>query len=333
MSETTAQPSPGSAHSGWSIALRLLGAAAIIGLALLVDRVIFDEGPTRERFGAKVRTLTLESLALERDVPFKVVVPPRAPPKDRSLVVFLHGRAEDERSYLIEPMFEGLAELRGRAPVMAFPFGGQSSYWHNRESGRWADYVLDELIPRMIDRFDVDPDRIAIGGISMGGFGAYNLARLDPGAFCAVAGHSPALWETAGETADGAFDDADDFAANDVISIAADNPSAYADTRLWIDAGESDPFLPGDEALEEALRRNGTPPIVKRSPGEHDSDYWNDNWDQYLRFYANALRGCGPEMEHAVPEEEPEAEPGKGDGDGVSGSRGRSSRAAPPDGP
>jgi S-formylglutathione hydrolase FrmB len=322
VSETPVQPPPRSPHSRWSLALRVLGALAVVGLALLVDRVIFDEGPGHERFGARVRTLTLESDALDRDVPLKVVVPPRAPPKGRSLVVFLHGRGEDERSYLVDPMFEALSNLRGRAPVMAFPFGGDSSYWHNRDSGQWADYVLDEVIPRMIDRFDVDPGKIAIGGISMGGFGAYDIARLDPGAFCAIGGHSPAIWETAGETADGAFDDANDFAANDVIAIAGHDPSPYKGARLWLDAGESDPFLPGDDALEENLRRAGTPPIVSRSPGGHDSDYWNGNWREYLGFYASALRNCParPEPSQSDDAKQERQRPA----DEVSGSRGPS---------
>ena len=72
----------------------------------------------------------------------------------------------------------------------------------------------------------------------MGGFGAYDLARLYPRRFCAVGGHSPALWRTGGETAPGAFDDADDFARHDVIGAARANPDAFGDTRLWLDAGD-----------------------------------------------------------------------------------------------
>jgi S-formylglutathione hydrolase FrmB len=49
----------------------------------------------------------------------------------------------------------------------------------------------------------------------VGGFGAYDLARLNPGRFCAVGGHSPALWRSGGETAPGAVDDAEDFARHD----------------------------------------------------------------------------------------------------------------------
>src|SRR5581483_9923525 len=63
--------------------------------------------------------------------------------------------------------------------------------------------------------------RVAIGGISMGGFGALDLARHDPSRFCAVGGHSAAVWTTAGATARGAFDDAEDVARHGIGSAAA----------------------------------------------------------------------------------------------------------------
>ena len=69
-------------------------------------------------------------------------------------------------------------------------------------------------------RLHADPRRVAIGGISMGGFGAYDLARLRPQRFCAVGGHSAALWLRGGDSAAGAFDDAADFARHDVVALA-----------------------------------------------------------------------------------------------------------------
>jgi hypothetical protein len=81
------------------------------------------------------------------------------------------------------------------APDIAFPYGDQS-YWHNRADGAWGSYVLDEVIPKALTVLNADPRRVAIGGISMGGFGAYALARLEPGRFCAVGGHSAAISPT-----------------------------------------------------------------------------------------------------------------------------------------
>ena len=291
--EAEAAAEAGSPHSARAILLRLLAALAIAGGFVAIDRIWLEDDPQREQFGAAVKTFEIESDLLDRTVPAKVVVPEGAAAQGRSMLVFLHGRDEDERSYLDEPMFEALGDLGRRAPVVAFPFGGGTSYWHNRESGPWASYVLAEAIPQLVARYDVDPDRIVIGGISMGGFGALNLARIDPDRFCGVGAHSPAIWETADETAQGAFDDDEDFERNDLIAIAgATDPGPYAGLRLWLDAGEDDPFLAGDDAFEEALREGGGRPVVKRSPGGHDNGYWNANWDEYFRFYAHALNEC-----------------------------------------
>ncbi len=331
------EPFGGSPHSRRYVALRLLGALLVALAALALDRLVLADEPSRETFGARVRTKEIDSRLLERTMPVKVVVPKGAPSKDRGLVVFLHGRDEDERSYLIEPMFEALSGLRTRAPVMAFPSGGDSSYWHNRSSGEWASYVLEEVLPAVVERFDIDPDKIAIGGISMGGFGAYDIARLAPDRFCAVAGHSPAIWKTAGEAADGAFDDAADFAANDVITIAGSPARPYAGLRLWLDAGTEDPFLDADSALEEALRSSGSMPVVRGSTGGHDNDYWNGNWDEYLGWYARSLRQCEAEASSSRRDSRGKNPDGQAGGDpepsgSASGSSAPSRTAAPRDG-
>jgi S-formylglutathione hydrolase FrmB len=137
-------------------------------------------------------------------------------------------------------------------------------------------------------KFGADRRRVAIGGISMGGFGAFDLARLYPDRFCAVGGHSPALWRTGDETAPGAFDDAEDFARHAVIASA----SAYTRLPVWLDAGDEDPFRPGDDAFAAALRSAGAHATVRTWPGGHTRDYWDSHWAAYLRFYARALKRC-----------------------------------------
>jgi len=144
------------------------------------------------------------------------------------------------------------------------------------------------VIPQAVRRLHADRRRVAIGGISMGGFGAYSLARLRPRSFCAVGGHSAALWLRGSDSAAGAFDDAEDFARNDVIAIArARGRSAWGRARLWLDGGTEDPFRAGGKALAGAL---GIP--MRHWPGAHDGDYWRAHYARYLRFYADALAAC-----------------------------------------
>jgi S-formylglutathione hydrolase FrmB len=243
-----------------------------------------------DQHGAQVATLEIDSKAVGLRLPTTVVIPAERRPGKRPLLVFLHGRSSDNESELDDAFFSALAETGADAPLVAFPYGGDHSYWHVRADGDWGRYVTHEVIPEVVRRFGADPRRVAIGGISMGGFGAYDIARLNPGRFCAVGGHSPALWHSSGETAAGAFDDADDFRRHDVIGAARANPAVFGSARLWVDAGASDPFQLGVQALRKALGSRLSAHTTWR--GGHEDDYWNAHWGVYARFYARALARC-----------------------------------------
>jgi enterochelin esterase-like enzyme len=274
--------------------------SAIGGIALLtaivVCWVIYAAvfGPVN-RHGAEVTNLTIHSKSVGRDLNVGVVVPAEHGAAARKpLLVFLHGKDESVGSFTDddEPFFRALSRLGDRAPVVAFPADDGDSYWHDRETGRWGSYVIAEVIPQVSQRFDTDPSRVAIGGISMGGFGAYNLALQNPGRFCAVGGHSPALWFHAADTAPGAFDDAEDFARNDVLGAIESDPTAFGPIPIWNDAGTEDPFLISDVALDEDLEAAGANLTAHTWPGAHERPYWDRHWNAYLRFYSDALADC-----------------------------------------
>lgn len=263
--------------------------AAAVGLviAALAALVIHDALAVDTR-GATVRHITIASRFVHHGERV-TLVQPKGATSGRPLLVFLHGRGDHgEDSNVNDAFFKALAALGGGAPAVVFPNGGNHGYWHDRRGAQWARYVLDEVIPRAVAELHADPRRIAIGGISMGGFGALDLARQHPGRFCAVGAHSPALWRTAGETAPGAFDDARDFARHDVIGAARRNPRLFGSTPVWLDAGTADPFLPGDRALDAALRGVR----LRTYPGGHDGAYWRAHYGAYLHFYAAALARC-----------------------------------------
>jgi S-formylglutathione hydrolase FrmB len=206
----------------------------------------------------------------------------------RPLLVFLHGRGAGNESNANGAFFAALAALGARAPDVVFPSGGDHSYFHKRSGGDWGRYVLDEVIPEAVRRLGADPHRVAIGGISMGGFGAFDIARRRPRAFCAVGGHSAAVWLRAGDSAPGAFDSVADFRRNDVAGLArARGRRTWGRARLWLDGGTADPFRAADEALAAALGIR-----MRHWPGGHDDGYWHAHYGRYLRFYADALAAC-----------------------------------------
>ncbi len=229
--------------------------------------------------GARVLYLTIDSRFVHGAMPLTLVTPAGGG-AHRPLLVFLHGLHSlgyDDNSQLTDQMFAALHALGPRAPDIAFPYG-DDSYWVNSASGAWTSYVLDEVIPKALTVLKADPRRVAIGGISMGGYGAYTIARLDPGRFCAVGGHSAAIGSLGGAPA----------STSDMIATATTNPKLYGRAQLWLDVGAQDPFIGADQQLANALHIQ-----LHVWPGGHDLGYWNAHWSDYLGFYAHALATCG----------------------------------------
>jgi enterochelin esterase-like enzyme len=258
---------------------RALIAVAVLFIVVgVIDLVRSSKGTAyHSTAGATLVHFTLHSRATHRDL-HEILVRPRGG-RGRFLLVLLHGRGADPASWLSQPFFDELHALGTRAPAVLLLDGGDHSYWHDRRDGAWGTMVLREAIPAGVAR--THATAVAIGGMSMGGFGALDLARTT-GRFCAVGAHSPALWETASETAPGAFDDAADYARHDLFT----RPPLYR-APVWIDVGTNDPFRTADTAFARKLQSRVTFHVW---PGGHDEAYWRSHVAQYLRFYAGA---CG----------------------------------------
>jgi hypothetical protein len=65
--------------------------------------------------------------------------------------------------------------------------------------------------------------------------------------------------------------------------VAAARDGTFRPEHFWLDRGDEDPFIPGDEALTQAMGVR-----THSYPGGHVREYWDAHWPQYLRFYANA---------------------------------------------
>ncbi|MFV0464256.1 MAG: hypothetical protein ACK5MP_13870 [Nostocoides sp.] len=109
-------------------------------------------------------------------------------------------------------------------------------------------------------------------GWSMGGYGALLLADalLSSGSahrLLGVATMSAALWTSAGATAPGAFDDAEDYATHDVF----DARHRLSGVPISMACGTSDPFYAGNVAYVTA--RPGTRQTF--DAGGHTGDYWS----------------------------------------------------------
>lgn len=257
-----------------------------IGVALLLVLLVSGCGSSgsKPETPLRISTFQLQSKLLGKPLD-QVLVTPKGGGQDRPLLVFLHGYGGSAAGTLSGAFVTALQRLGDRAPVVVLP-NGEVGWWHDRKEGPWGSYVLDEVIPAALARSGADPDRIAVGGISMGGFGALDLGRIAAKRFCAVGGHSPAVYERGSTDALFGFDDQADFDRHDLLGIASDH-SPY-DAPVWIDVGDRDFLRPAAEKLAKELEAHDADVTFHVWPGNHDGDYWNAHFTDYVKFYADA---------------------------------------------
>src|SRR5699024_7811774 len=107
------------------------------------------------------------------------------------ILYLLHGIGDTSATWLRRDRGNAAVGTAALPAIVVMPEGGRG-YWidhclgHTERPGaRWASYILEEVVPAIEARYRVAPDRRdhAIGGLSMGGYGAMVLAAQLPGYF------------------------------------------------------------------------------------------------------------------------------------------------------
>ncbi len=129
----------------------------------------------------QVQTFTTDTMSLR----YLLHRPPeQAKGKRWPLIVFLHGAGERGSDTELLKL-HGIPRVVEENPDFPFitiaPQCPEGSWWpmHIKE--------LNALITQALLLYDVDPDRVYLTGISMGGYGVWNLATAYPDRFAAVA--------------------------------------------------------------------------------------------------------------------------------------------------
>jgi S-formylglutathione hydrolase FrmB len=145
--------------------------------------------------GLRLQDVEFHSAALGRPTQYRVMLPENIPPGTHLPVVYLlHAAGDDFRGWSND---SNIAEHAGQGLILVMPEGGFSHYL-NPVSGpqeRYADFIVNELRADVEQRFPAATSRSsrAIAGVSMGGFGAIQLAASHPELYIFSAGISPAL--------------------------------------------------------------------------------------------------------------------------------------------
>ncbi len=245
------------------------------------------EGSVRERW--------FYSPELDRDMPYYIYLPPDYGTADRRYPVLymLHGLGGHREEWIVYDLVN-IADreiVNGNIPPMIIVLPqGDKGYWtnHTGDGPLWGEYVSRDLVA-MIDstyRTLRSPDARAIGGLSMGGWGALHHAFLRPDLFGIVGAHSASL-RTAGNSPD-FLGTGDEFARKDPMALAV-SAKGIEGLRIWIDSGETDQWAEQARQLSLELRERGIDNILQIYPGGHDYNYWSEHGLDYIRFYGNSL--------------------------------------------
>lgn len=220
-----------------------------------------------------------------------IAVVPAGGGEGRPLLLLVAGRGQPLDALLDKGWYASLLTLGLQAPDVAIVSVPADSQAHDRSSGKWGTYLLQDAVAAAVKQTGADPKRVAIGGFDMGGFGALVAARTAPTRFCAVGAASPELWSSFGLAPAGAFDDAADFARNDILGAA--RAGTYPDVGpIRLDVGSDDPQLPQVKQLAAALTASGRDVSLHVLPGHASIVLWRAESGNMLRFYATALAAC-----------------------------------------
>jgi enterochelin esterase-like enzyme len=254
-------------------------------------------GAIQARIHGTFRELSFPSPALGREMSYYTYLPADyAAAKRRYPVLYmLHGggASKDEwPTYGLVDAVDRLIASSDISPMIVVLPQGDMGYWVNQANGgpRWGDYLTHDVVGNVDATFRTiaDRDHRAIGGLSMGGAGALQLAFNNPDTFRVVAAHSPSL-----HLDDGTFPilgSGLDFAKREPLKLAAEAPGLEA-LDIWIDAGDQDPWLERDEMLHQTLTDRGIIHHWAILTGGHEGPYWHRNLDIYLHAYHASLAG------------------------------------------
>ncbi|MEO7715226.1 MAG: alpha/beta hydrolase family protein [Capsulimonas sp.] len=236
--------------------------------------------------------------ALERMVSVNVILPETG---DGPFPVYylLHGLSDNHTAW---QRYTSVERYAASLPIIiVMPDGDRSFYTDSalKPKDKYETFITHDLIKRVDTLFRTIPTREgrAIGGLSMGGYGAVKLALKHPDLYSAAVSHSGVLgMMTRSLNGDPAWtkEFSDLFGAdaagssNDVRTLAEKSDPA---TRppLWIDCGTEDFLFDQNEEMHAYFTQLGVPHEYFTMPGDHNWEFWDQQVRVSLPWIAKHL--------------------------------------------
>ena len=274
------------------------------GTILLIANSAFASG--------RVQCGELRSQYVPGNVGFCALLPPSydSNPQNRFPVLyFLHGIGGDQ-AFLVTSgawtLVEEAQEQKRLGEFVIITPAARNSFYINSRDGRvrYEDFLIRDFIPHMERSFRISSQRggRAIGGVSMGGYGALRFAFKYPRMFSSVAALMPALMETLphgisnmslasfigpafGTPLDEAF-----WRANTPFVFA--RTAELSGLKIYFATGDQDEygFDSGTRRLDQLLTARHVPHTTHIYPGGHSGQFVSEHVEEALQFVWQAFR-------------------------------------------
>lgn len=234
-----------------------------------------------------VASVRFHSNALGRGASYQVLLP-EVGEGPFPVLVQLHGLTDDGMAWIER---SNLVRHVERLPlVVVLPDGGTSNYlnWQHAERvnrNNYEDLIMEDIPASVRRHFHVTDGPWAIGGLSMGGYGAMRLGLKYPDRFASIWSHSSAF-------------EIDTYFPNAMLADIEDadldvhaRAIAKREQRpvIGFDCGTEDELIEESRAFSRLLHDLGIDHHYAEHPGAHTWDYWDTHVLAALAQHARVL--------------------------------------------
>jgi putative tributyrin esterase len=252
-------------------------------------------------------TINYYSHSLSRASSFNVIFPD-SPEAERpwSVYYLLHGLSDDHTTWSRRSCVERYT--LGYPLMVVMPNGGRGWYTNAVEGEAFEDDLITQVIGMVDKNFPVKAERKgrAIGGNSMGGFGAIKLGLKHPELFASVDSQSgvlaflrdPLEAKVLSPEAPRIFGESPTDGPEDPYAIAA-KANRKKLPAIRIECGEEDPFLEQNRDFHKHLEELSIAHEYHEAPGTHDWGHWDRHVREAIDFHRRHL-GIHDDPEHVL---------------------------------
>ncbi len=233
-------------------------------------------------------TVTFRPAALNHDTTINVVLPESAPAEDIPTLYLLHGMHGDHTGWCRKTNIERYANERNIAVVM--PDGENGFYTDMKYGKKHFTYVADELVDytRRVFRLSPKREKTFICGLSMGGYGAFQIALRRPEQYAACASLSGcvdivARLKTCSWTSEAAAIWGDEFSTcvkgtdSDIKHLIDTFPADAPKPRMFACCGRQDFLYADNLAFRDFMADKPFDFTFADGDGIHNWAFW-DEW-------------------------------------------------------